>query len=289
MSKEPEPTNPRFGIKDVVAFLDGRPEDADTIDWAARLARAFDAHLTGALVCPLLVTAGAAPFVRGRAITELLEVCDAQTADLDAERRAHLEAVAGREGLSWEWRPIRSPLTESFVAHARYADVAIVARSAPAGGETPVVVPEWLVFASGRPVILLPRQAPSTLARRVVVGWDASREATRAVADALPFLARAEAVEVLVVDPEQHAGSHGPEPGADIARHLARHGVPVEVRRVDSGGAPVSATLLARAAAFGADLLIMGAYGHSRLSELVFGGATRGVLQDAELPVLMSR
>jgi nucleotide-binding universal stress UspA family protein len=234
------------------------------------------------------VTAGGAPYVRGRAIKDLLAAYDAETAHLESERRAHFEAVAAREGLSAEWRPIRSPLTESVVAHARYADVAVVARSDPGGREPPVIVPEWLVFGSGRPVILLPARAPATLVRRVVVGWNASREATRAVADALPLLAHAEAVEVLVVDPERHAG-HGQEPGADIARHLARHGLSVEVRLLDSGGEPVSSTLLARAAAFGAELLIVGAYGHSRLTELVFGGTTRRVLREAELPVLMSR
>ncbi len=120
------------------------------------------------------------------------------------------------------------------------------------------------------------------------MAWNATRESIRAVADALPLLVKAEAVEVLVVDPQRQR-AHGPEPGADIARHLARHGAQVEVRRLSSGGEDVGRLLLSASATFGADLLVMGAYGHSHLSEWLFGGVTRTVLYEAGLPVLMSR
>jgi len=278
-----------FGIKDIVAFADGRPEDAGTIECATRLARAHGAHLTGAFVCPPLLTEGGAVYVRGQAIKELLAVYDSEIATLEKARRELFERAARREGLSAEWRAIRHPLTENIVAHARYADLVIVARPVLEGPQARTVIPESLVFASGRPVLLLPSETPPTIGRRIVVAWNASREATRAVADALPLLARAEAVEVLVVDPERHPGIHGEEPGADVARHLARHDVPVEVRTVASGGEGVGSVLLSRAATFRADLLVMGAYGHSRLTELVFGGATRLALHEAELPLLMSR
>jgi nucleotide-binding universal stress UspA family protein len=103
------------------------------------------------------------------------------------------------------------------------------------------------------------------------------------------LLVRAEAVEVSVVDHQHQPAGHGEEPGADIARHLARHGAQVEVRRMSSGGQDVGHLLLSRAAAFHADLLVMGAYGHSHLREWMFGGVTRTVLYEAGLPVLMSR
>jgi nucleotide-binding universal stress UspA family protein len=121
------------------------------------------------------------------------------------------------------------------------------------------------------------------------VGWNARRESIRAVADALPLLVKAEAVEVLVVDHERDPSGHGQEPGADIARHLARHGAQVGVLRLSSDGKGVGHLLLSQAAAFGADLLVMGAYGHSHLTEWLFGGVTRAVLREARLPVLMSR
>ena len=109
------------------------------------------------------------------------------------------------------------------------------------------------------------------------------------MADAMPLLVRAEAVEVLVVDPERRRSGYGQEPGADIARHLARHGAQVELRRLASSGEDVGRVLLSRAAAFGADLMVMGAYGHSCLNEWIFGGVTRTMLRVASLPVLMSR
>jgi nucleotide-binding universal stress UspA family protein len=126
--------------------------------------------------------------------------------------------------------------------------------------------------------------------RRILVGWNARRESIRAVADAMPALIKAEAVEVLVIDQERSAG-HGQEPGADVARHLARRGVKAETRRLSSTieKKDVGHLLLSQAATFGADLLVMGAYGHSQLRDWMFGRVTRTVLREASLPVLMSR
>jgi nucleotide-binding universal stress UspA family protein len=148
---------------------------------------------------------------------------------------------------------------------------------------------ESLVLTSGRPTIILPPRSTASRVRRILVGWNGAREAVRAVADAMPLLSRAEAVEVLVVDHQRHAANHGQEPGADVARHLARHGAHVEVRRLSSGGEEVGRLLLSQAAAFDADLVVMGAYGHSHLSQWVFGSVTRTVLREAALPVLISR
>jgi nucleotide-binding universal stress UspA family protein len=120
------------------------------------------------------------------------------------------------------------------------------------------------------------------------VAWDASREATRAVNDAIPLLASATTVTVLSVDPAIGRTEHGDVPGADIALHLARHGVNVRVEQTVSGGIGIGDLLLSRASDLGADLLVMGAYGHSRLRELVLGGATRTMLKSMTLPVFMS-
>ncbi len=109
------------------------------------------------------------------------------------------------------------------------------------------------------------------------------------MADSLPFIVKADAVEVLVINHEHHPADHGQEPGADIARHLARHGAHVNVRRLSVDGEDVGRLLLSHAAAFGADLVVMGAYGHSYLSEWMFGSVTRTIVREASLPVLMSR
>jgi nucleotide-binding universal stress UspA family protein len=276
-------------IKDVVVFLDGRREGSGVIEFAAKLSEEHGAHLTGAFVWPPMSAEGSAAYLRGRAIKELIASYNAEVGQREKSLRESFERAASRSGLQAEWRSVRHLMARDMVAHARYADLAIVGRPDPVGQEgIPLDLPQTLVLASGRPVILLPPEPPASAGRRVLIGWNAEREATRAVADALPFLARADAVELLVVDHER-TGEHGEEPGADIARHLARHGVQVDVRTMSSGGEGVGRVLLSRAAAFGADLVVMGAYGHSRLTEIVFGGATRTVLHEAGLPVLMSR
>jgi nucleotide-binding universal stress UspA family protein len=122
----------------------------------------------------------------------------------------------------------------------------------------------------------------------VVIAWNSAREAARAVHDAMPLLIAAEAVTVLTIDPREGPQGHGELPGADISLHLARHGVKAQVERTVSADLPVGEVLLSRLADLGADLLVMGAYGHSRMRELLLGGATRSLLQSMTVPVLMS-
>src|SRR5260370_35813423 len=124
---------------------------------------------------------------------------------------------------------------------------------------------------------------------RIIAGWQASREARRAVADALPFLVAAASVTLLVVDSAERAGRHGEEPGADIALYLTRHGARVEVEQVLSQGSPVADIILSVAANHGVDLIVIGAYSHARSVEMVFGGVNRTLLARAPVPVLMSR
>ncbi len=208
---------------------------------------------------------------------------------IEADHRALFDDIVRRHGIRSEWRSL--PYLSSDVgAHAHYADLAVVARPDPAGQTAgPPGLVESLILTSGRPIIVLPPRGRASRVRRILIGWNAGREGVRAVAHALPSLVRAEAVEVLVVDHERRPAGHGQEPGADIARHLARHGAHVEVRRLSSGRDDVGRLLLSQAAAFGAELVVMDAYGHSYLNEWIFGGVTRTVLREADLPVLMSR
>ena len=142
-------------------------------------------------------------------------------------------------------------------------------------------ITEELVAAAGVPVLVLPADTPEHLGRTVLVAWNGSREAARAAHDALPFLTRGAGLVVLCAVGEDAARHLD-----DAATMLARHGVPVRAERVPGSDAGAGEILLARAAAHGADLLVMGAYGHARLRELVFGGATRDTLRQARLPVL---
>lgn len=141
----------------------------------------------------------------------------------------------------------------------------------------------------GRPAPVIPQAgAPVMPPRRVLIGWDGSREASRAVHDALPLLVHATRVTVVVVDPHHHAARLGEQPGADLAAHLARHGVRVVVEQAMSGGRAVGEAILALASETGADLLVTGGYGHSRLREMVLGGVTRRLLEHMTCPVLMA-
>src|SRR5882762_10478823 len=251
-------------IQEIIVFVDGETEPTGILEFAGVLAQEYGAHLTGVFMRPAPAVTPPEMFARG-------------------------EGIVRRYAIGWELRS--EPYFSSDVGvHARYADLAVVARPDPAGQSAgPPGLVESLVLTSGRPVIVLPPRSTASGVRRVLVGWNAGREAARAVADAMPLLVRAAAVEVLVIDPERRGGDHGQEPGADIARYLARHGAQVQVRRLSSDGQDVGRLLLSQAAAFGADLLVMGAYGHARLNELIFGGVTRTALHDADLPVLMSR
>ena len=181
-------------------------------------------------------------------------------------------------------------LATLFARMARQTDLCVVGQPSE---ETPEPEAGQLAEAafmdSGRPALVVPYigAAPEPM-RRILVAWNGSREAARAVHDALPFLLAAERTTVLIVDPQNLGGEIGEQPGADLAAHLARHGVRVEVKTIPGGGLSAGDAILAQAADDSADLLVMGGYGHSRLRELVLGGATRHLLAQMTLPVLLS-
>ena len=150
--------------------------------------------------------------------------------------------------------------------------------------------PERLLLASGAPIFVVPNDwKPEPIGNRILVGWNTSCEARRAVADALPFLVAAQSVTLLVVDPKKRADRHGEEPGAETALYLAHHGARVDVAQVSSNGRLVADIILSYAADHGMDLIVIGAYSHARSVEMVFGGVTRTLLMQARIPVLMSR
>jgi nucleotide-binding universal stress UspA family protein len=187
-----------------------------------------------------------------------------------------------------EWRSAVEDLVDAMTLHARYADLVVIGQTdASENSHVPADFPERLVLAGGRPVLILPAVGSfATIGKRILVAWNPSREATRAVTDAIPLLQRADNVHVMAVNPK--AGEHGSVPGADIGLYLARHGVRVEIKADHGAEIDVGNELLSRAADLDADLIVMGGYGHSRLKEWVLGGATRTILESMTAPVLMS-
>ncbi len=154
---------------------------------------------------------------------------------------------------------------------------------------TPSDLPETVALATGRPTLVVPHiGAQKSLGKTILLCWNASRESARAASDALPLLSAAEKVVVLVIDPRSSPTGHGAEPGADVAAWLARHGVKVTVQRDVAADTDVGSVILSRAADHDADLIVMGIYGHSRMREMVLGGASRTLMASMTVPVLMA-
>lgn len=172
----------------------------------------------------------------------------------------------------------------------RYADLTVVGPGVLGSDSLRRIVLEGTLFSSGGPLLLVPDETRATLKpKRVLVAWDAGLEASRAVRQALAILKEAAEVRLALVDPVAGEGGHGDEPGADIAAYLARHGVKVTVDRLPSEGRSVEDILTRHAVDTSSGMLVMGAYGHSRLRERLFGGVTRTMLERPPLPVFMAR
>lgn len=203
-----------------------------------------------------------------------------------------LGQLAGSLGLhSCERRLVNDDAYGGLLLQARYADLVVLSqadRDDPATGGMLQDLPEQVILNCGRPVLVVPFAGVfASIGKTVLLAWDGSIQATRAITQALPVLRGAGRVVVGMIDPVSGGDEHGEEPGADIAAYLARHGIAVEACS-ESGAGDSGEALLALADKIGADLLVMGAYGHPRYREIMLGGATRTVLASATLPVLMS-
>jgi nucleotide-binding universal stress UspA family protein len=173
---------------------------------------------------------------------------------------------------------------------ARYADLTLAGPELLRTETLREKVIEGVLFWSGKPLLLVPENVKATLEpKRVLVAWDTRIEATRAVREALELLAGADEVRLAIVDPVEGERSHGDEPGADVATFLARHGVHVTVDRLPSENHSVADVVRRHAVDTDAEMLVMGAYGHSRLRERIFGGVTRSILENPPLPVFLAR
>ncbi|HET9230515.1 MAG TPA: universal stress protein [Vitreimonas sp.] len=278
--------------KDVLVIVSDVEGDAPALALGEALTRqnGDDCHISAAFLTPLpdeplayepTVVAGVWAELLGRARQEA-----------EAERN-RVEQRLKQFERGYELRnaeALSRDLGRVAAVHARYADVAIMTRPGDGpGSELREEIIEGVLFHSGRPALIAPPGWSGTgIGKRVVVAWDASREATRALSEADDLLEFAEAVTVLTVDAKPKMFGHGDQPGANIAGHLSRRGLPAEVRNVDSMGRSASIAILEEAKTLGADLVVMGGYAHSRLRELVFGGATRELLRAADVPLLMA-
>lgn len=277
-----------MAYKNILVHVDEGKGCPGRIRAAVTLAKMHQAHLTGLYVATDPVLPGN---LRAEVPPQFLATVREQVQErTDAAVQRFSRAVEAA-GLAADCRTARAANTripEIVGMQARYADLVVLGQpETENGGEFNGEVAETVVLNSGRPGFVVPYiGAGETIGERIMVAWDAGREAARAVGDAIPMLERAKSVSVLVVNP--HRGEHGAEPGADIALHLARHGIKVEAQRLEARDLSVADAILSRLADEDIDLLVMGAYGHSRLRELVLGGVTRQIFRQMTVPVLMS-
>jgi nucleotide-binding universal stress UspA family protein len=269
--------------------LAGAPHEG-TLRWATDLARAEDAHLD--VLCigidraePAFAFAGA-----GAVVIQSLQDEARSAARTLAEK---MRAALSPEDIRWA---VEEGVAQTFgIGHmiglrARFSDLVIMARPAhPGRGDAEEMAVEGALFAGGGPVVVLPAgQLPARFGQTVTLAWDGGNEALTAARAALPLLSRAARVSIAIVNPGR-ADVGGSEPGADLSRMLSRHGVKTEIALLPMTGPHISDDLNRHVRDTGSDLLVMGAYGHSRLRQMILGGTTSAMLEKAEVPVLFAR
>lgn len=274
-----------MSYKSMTVFLDNSAASSSRLDFALALAAQHDAHLTG-LHLSYSPHFYYDPYAQWAPVMVEWEAGAQKKRDLAKE---NFRTVARKSGVNFDWVDYQSTEFKQVVAQARASDLSILSQSNPSDLETDLGedFPERFVFKLGRPVLFLPHSGvfPKTFGR-IVLAWDGGREAARAMADAMPLLKQAQLVTVLTV--LEKVDKENDLPDIDIAAYLAKHDVLVDVDRNEDIEVAPADWLLYRAADLKADLIVMGAYGHSRFTELVLGGTTRAMLKKMTLPVLMS-
>jgi len=273
-------------IKDIVVNLGLGTRDPAG-EYAISVAAAFEAHLLGIAISfepiiPGTVMGGIPP-----------EIIEGQRSESNKKAHAAIsrfEKAATRAGVSSDSRILSTSISgaaDQLGRIGRRFDLIVVGQPDRKASAPDEIVDEGVLFGSGRPVIFVPfiQKGGMTL-DRIMICWDGSRAASRAVADALPLLKKAKQVEIVIVSDKP--GRADEMPGADLGQHLARHGLKVEIKHITSPDIDVASTILSHAADSSADMIVMGGFGHSRLREFILGGVTRGLLESMTVPLLMS-
>jgi nucleotide-binding universal stress UspA family protein len=273
-------------VKDIVVNLSGRAPQDFAANYAISVASAFRAHIAGIafLYEPVIPdgTLGGVP-------VELIELQREENSKTAKGAVSRFEAAAKAAGVSAQARTLDATFgggATAFGHIARRFDLAVVGQAQREHGASEELMIEGTLIESGRPMIVVPYiQKRGFSLERVLACWDGSRTSARAIGDAMPFLERAKAVELVIV---AEARKNDEITGANMSEHLTRHGVAVNVKRITKADLAIEDAILSYAADSGADFIVMGGYGHSRLREFILGGVTRGILTEMTVPVFMS-
>lgn len=274
-------------IKDILVHVDDSKACPARLTAAVKFAQGCEAHLTGLYVVPRYEIPVYAEVPIGLEVIEQGTKAMWERAD---KCRETSEELVNSLGSSMEWRALEGNYLNVLTENARYADLVVLGQPNPNDEEDiSTAFISRVILDSGRPNLIIPYVGSfHAIGKRILIAWNAGREAARAVNDAMPLLEKADSVEVMSVNPQKQSVDEGDLPGADISQHLARHGVEVEARSSVAKDIDAGNLLISHAADFGADLIVLGAYGHSRFRETVLGGVTREMLKHMTVPVLMS-
>jgi nucleotide-binding universal stress UspA family protein len=280
--------------KTITVFLDASPSGERRAARAAVFAQRWGAHLVGVYVMfkgvmphPSLAYARSEKAIAGVVAHErrIEETCEGACAEVGE----YFRALCARLNIPGDYRPIQRERTaEAAVSNSLHSDLLVIGHPQPNGLPDDMSA-EKILLASGVPLLIIPNDwRGETIGDRIMIGWNASPEARRAVTDAMSFLVAATSVKAVIVDPSG-CKLLGQDIGCDIAGHLGRHGAHVEVEEVASRGRPIAEVILSRAMQAGTDLLVVGARNTAHLREILFGSATRTLLSKMPVPVLISR
>lgn len=275
-----------MSYKSILAVVGVDEEERDLLE-AVELCREIDAHLS------VVVVLLAPPPPMGDAgviATVWLEQTRAEQERLEAYV-IKVNELLSQTGISYSVEEKFASIGiagDDLGERARYSDLTIIGSGLKLDPDLKSRAIDGCLFNSARPILLACRQRPMSLRpKTVMIAWDSSLEAARAVGAALDVITQAETVRVVLVDPIADRRQNGEEPGADIGRYLAQHSAPVSIDQLPSMGRPINEVLQQHATDISADMIVMGAYGHSRIRERIFGGVTMSMIEETNVPVFM--
>ncbi len=278
-------------LKTIVVFIDISPGSQSRLDYAVKIAHRHDAHLTGIYIAPTYWGASLPESyaIGSDAITELTKFYQEEERETSKKAIELFNTAIGNEKISAKYHIIKdSEADMRLKSILLYTDL-IIAGNPGTNGLPKNWSAEAILLATGVPFLLVPNgwQCQSAeIGSRILLGWNGSRESRRAITDSLPFLIEAQSVSVIEVDREKHSYD-GDSRGADLLLYISRHGVKVDLDFLSSQGRPVATVILEYVAQHDIDLIVLGAYSHSRSSEIIFGGVTRTFLKSMRVPLLI--
>ncbi|TBF24533.1 universal stress protein (plasmid) [Rhizobium leguminosarum] len=279
--------DPIMTIKTVLSVLGVNHFDAD-LKGAIDFCETRGAHLTA-----MVISMGAAPPIGSAEIVSTVWIEERQReVDSLADKASEIKAILARSEASSEVQEIYTEFAwadEDIAERALYADLVLIGPQAAGDRELRRRVIDGALFRSPTPMLINPKKTNIGFApKSILLAWDSSDEASRAARQSIEFLQAAESVHVTLVDPRASSSANGEEPGADVATFLARHGIEVDVDCVASGGRRVDEVLRQHSVDVAADMIVMGAYNHSRLQQRLFGGVTRSMVEETKVPLFLA-